>query len=92
MSRRFSIVVAAAANSGIGRAGQLPWRLPGDLAFFKRVTSQVTGAGRNAVIMGRKTWDSIPSKFRPLPGRLNIVISSQDSSQMYAFNQHLVLT
>jgi dihydrofolate reductase len=46
------------------------------MAFFKKVTSEAPeGAAQNAVIMGRKTWESIPAKFRPLPGRLNVVLT-----------------
>jgi len=68
----FGAIVAADDAMGIGRGGDLPWHLPGDLAYFKRMT---LGEGRNAVIMGRKTWESIPSKWRPLKGRANIVLS-----------------
>ncbi|KAF7532589.1 hypothetical protein G7054_g7798 [Neopestalotiopsis clavispora] len=65
---------------GIGRAGGLPWTgLKKEMAYFARVTKRLPQdappAAVNAVIMGRKTWDSIPPKFRPLKGRLNIVIS-----------------
>jgi dihydrofolate reductase len=75
---KFHIIVAVDRRGGIGKEGGLPWHLPGDLAFFRRKTTQVEKPGnRNAVIMGRKTWDSIPEKFRPLKGRLNIVISRQ---------------
>lgn len=75
---RFEIIVAADAADGIARAGDLPWHLPGDLAHFKRTTSGTRDpALRNAVIMGRRTWASIPARFRPLPGRLNVVISRQ---------------
>src|SRR3954454_12979887 len=63
--------VARARNGVIGRGGKLPWRLPGDLAFFKKTT-----LGK-PVIMGRKTWDSLP--IRPLPGRMNIVLSRDGS-------------
>lgn len=74
-------VVAAAANSrGIGYCGKLPWRLPGDMAHFKRVTSTPPCSGKtNAVIMGRKTWESIPSKFRPLDGRTNVILTRDPS-------------
>lgn len=51
-----------------------PWRLPADMAHFKRVTCGQPGTN-NAVIMGRKTWDSIPPKFRPLPSRTNVVLT-----------------
>ena len=61
-----SLVVARARNGVIGRDNALPWRLPADLAYFKRVTMG------HPVIMGRRTWESIG---RPLPGRLNIVVS-----------------
>lgn len=61
------LIVAKSRNGVIGRDGQLPWRLPGDLAFFKETT-----LGK-PVIMGRKTWESLPK--RPLPGRDNIVLS-----------------
>jgi dihydrofolate reductase/thymidylate synthase len=73
---RFSIVVAADEAGGIGKNGQLPWRLTGDMAYFKKLTGEPPAPGlQNAVIMGRKTWDSIPARFRPLPDRLNVVIS-----------------
>lgn len=61
-----SLIVARARNGVIGRDNALPWRLPADLAFFKRTTM---GA---PIVMGRKTWESIG---RPLPGRRNIVVS-----------------
>ena len=63
------LIFARAANGVIGRNGQLPWHLPEDLAHFKRTTLGCP------VIMGRKTWDSLPARFRPLPGRDNIVVT-----------------
>ena len=60
-------------RSVIGNKGTLPWHLPEDLAHLKRTTMGCP------VIMGRKTWDSLPPKFRPLPGRLNIVVTRQDN-------------
>ena len=80
-----SIVVACTKEGGIGKGGQLPWKLPGDMAYFKRVTTDTEGAPpdvRNAVIMGRKTWESIPQKFRPLPGRLNVVLTRSSASTL----------
>ncbi|MFQ5597401.1 MAG: dihydrofolate reductase [Nitrospiria bacterium] len=74
----FSIVAAIDAERGIGKAGRLPWHLPGDLKHFKAVTCATESAHQqNAVIMGRKTWQSIPERFRPLPGRINLVLSRQ---------------
>jgi dihydrofolate reductase len=65
-----SLVVARARNGAIGRAGGLPWRLRSDMALFKAATMG------KPVIMGRRTWDSLPKK--PLPGRLNVVLSRHD--------------
>ncbi|MFI7584827.1 dihydrofolate reductase [Kocuria sp. M1N1S27] len=61
---------AQTTDGVIGRAGTMPWSLPEDMAFFRRTT---TG---HPVIMGRRTWESFPERFRPLPGRTNVVITS----------------
>ena len=66
---RITLVAAVARDGAIGRDNALLWHLPEDLARFKAVT-----LGK-PVIMGRKTWDSIPARFRPLPGRRNLVVS-----------------
>jgi dihydrofolate reductase len=72
----FDIVVAADLDWGIGRANALPWpKLSSDLQHFKRVTSAASAGHRAAVIMGRKTWESAEVAGRPLPKRLNIVIT-----------------
>ncbi len=68
---RLHLIFARARNGVIGRDNTLPWHLPEDLAHFKRTTLGCP------VIMGRKTWDSLPPRFRPLPGRTNVVISRQ---------------
>ncbi|WP_309129311.1 dihydrofolate reductase [Microbacterium sp.] len=65
------LVWAQAHGGVIGAGGGMPWHVPEDLAHFKEVTF---GA---PVVMGRKTWDSLPERFRPLPGRDNIVITRQ---------------
>ena len=66
---RLGMIWAEARDGAIGRDGDMPWHLPEDLAHFKRVTH---GA---PVIMGRRTWESLPERFRPLPGRENIVVT-----------------
>ena len=68
---RVNLIYARARNGVIGANGVMPWHLPEDLAHFKR---QTLGA---PVVMGRKTWDSIPERFRPLPSRRNVVITRQ---------------
>ena len=67
------MIYARARNGVIGKQGQLPWHLPEDLAHFKRTTLG------QPVVMGRVTWESLPEKFRPLPGRINVVVSRQTS-------------
>jgi dihydrofolate reductase len=71
VAMNINLIWAQARNRVIGMNGVMPWHLPEDLAHLKRAT---LGAH---VIMGRKTWESIPPKFRPLPNRTNIVISRQ---------------
>lgn len=77
----FSVIAAVDKNRGIGKGGKLPWALKGDMAHFKAVTMHEAVPGRpNAVVMGRTTWDSLPTRFRPLPGRQNTVLSRQQLS------------
>ncbi|MGB3070225.1 MAG: dihydrofolate reductase [Ottowia sp.] len=71
MTPVIGLIYARARNGVIGKNGVMPWHLPEDLAHFKRTTLN------HPVIMGRKTWDSLPPRFRPLPGRTNIVITRQ---------------
>ena len=66
------MILAMDENNTIGIDGDLPWKLKSDMKRFRALT---TGDGFNAVVMGRKTWDSIPERHRPLPDRLNIVMS-----------------
>jgi dihydrofolate reductase len=68
---KLGLILARARNGVIGKDGVMPWHLSEDLAHFKKVTLGCP------VIMGRKTWDSLPPRFRPLPGRPNIVITRQ---------------
>ena len=68
-----NMIYARSRNGVIGKKGQLPWHLPEDLAHFKRTTLG------QPVLMGRVTWESLPEKFRPLPGRSNVVVSRQPS-------------
>lgn len=69
-----NIIVAASQNNAIGVRGSLPWHLPGDMRFFKNITSG------QVVVMGRKTFDSLPSSFKPLPNRMNVIVSTRQNS------------
>ncbi len=68
---RVGLVWAQSTSGVIGRGGDIPWRVPEDLARFKQLTMGHT------VVMGRRTWDSLPVAVRPLPGRRNVVLSRQ---------------
>ncbi|WP_382303730.1 dihydrofolate reductase [Herbiconiux sp. UC225_62] len=67
-----ALVWAEAKGGVIGQGGGIPWHLPEDLARFRELTSGST------VVMGRRTWESLPERFRPLPGRRNVVVTRQD--------------
>ncbi len=76
--QRFNIIVAMDSKRGIGKGGQLPWRLSADLKYFRELTTKTEDKyKKNVVVMGRKTWESLPEKFRPLPGRINVVLTRQ---------------
>lgn len=66
---KLGMIWAQSSSGVIGKKGDMPWHLPEDLAHFKAVTLGMP------VIMGRRTWESLPERFRPLPGRLNIVVT-----------------
>ncbi len=65
------LIWAQSSNGAIGRDGSIPWRIPEDLAHFKTITLD------SIVVMGRKTWDSLPQRFRPLSSRTNVVVTRQ---------------
>ena len=76
----FKLIAAVSSDGGMGYKGQLPWpHCKADMAHFAKRT---TGGGNNAVIMGKKTWDSIPA--HPLKRRTNLIISSQAPEQMHS--------
>jgi dihydrofolate reductase/thymidylate synthase len=78
----FSVILAATKDGGIGKNNTIPWMIPEDMKLFKTITTGKHEVGfENAVIMGRKTWESIPEKFRPLPNRLNVIITSESQSK-----------
>lgn len=73
----FSIIAAFVKGTrGMGYKNKLPWRIPEEIAYFKKMTMIEHPYGNNCVIMGRKTWDSLPLKYRPLPNRKNIIVST----------------
>lgn len=71
MTLPITLIAARSFDNAIGRNNDIPWKLPTDMAIFKEATRQ------HPVIMGRRTWQSIPKRFRPLPDRTNIVLTGQ---------------
>jgi len=79
----FDVIAAISLSRGIGNNNRVPWQLPRDTKFFKKTTTHTNDSSKqNAVIMGRNTWESLPDQYRPLPGRLNVVLTRQESYQV----------
>jgi dihydrofolate reductase len=74
-SPRVVLIAAVSRNGVIGRGGSIPWKLSADMVHFRATTAGCP------VIMGRRTWDSLSPKFRPLPGRTNVVVTRQEAWQ-----------
>ncbi|XP_020284523.1 dihydrofolate reductase [Pseudomyrmex gracilis] len=78
MIPKVELIAAACENMGIGINGNLPWRLKSEMSFFTRMTtSTIDKDKKNVVLIGRRTWDSIPEKYRPLKDRINMILTSQ---------------
>lgn len=78
MPPKLELIAAACENMGIGINGNLPWRLKTEMAFFTRMTTATKDKDKkNIVLMGRRTWECIPEKYRPLENRINMVLTSQ---------------
>ena len=74
--KKFSMILAVDSRNWLGKNNDLAWRISSDLKHFKEITTKTKDLAKlNAVIMWRKTWESIPSKFRPLPERINCILS-----------------
>ncbi len=82
--KKIQIIVAMDEKQGIGKSGTLAWHIPSDLKRFKEITTSVSHpTKKNAVIMGRKTWDSLPENRRPLPGRINVVLTKKQQQDSF---------
>ena len=76
MNHKIYIISAVDKNFGIGIKNALPWSFKSDMKHFKEITCKTKDPNkRNAVLMGRKTWESLPEKYRPLPNRINLILS-----------------
>lgn len=78
----WNMILAADIKGGIGLRNDLPWRIPQDLKHFQMLTKG-TADQESVVLMGRNTWQSIPEKFRPLKGRVNVVITNTLESENF---------
>ncbi|CAK9812491.1 Dihydrofolate reductase [Anthophora plagiata] len=73
-----NLIAAACEGMGIGVKGNLPWKLKSEMAFFTNMTTNTKDPNKkNVVVMGRRTWESIPNKYKPLKNRINVVLTSQ---------------
>jgi dihydrofolate reductase len=85
----FSIIVACSQEGGIGKNNTLPWKIPNDLKHFKTITTDCPSDKSNVVIMGRRTWESLP--YKPLPKRINIIVSATIDASVEAQGHVLVV-
>ncbi len=83
------LIVAISQNGVIGRDNKIPWKLDSDISHFREVTFNTIGTHAHAVIMGRNTWFSIPQRFRPLAGRINIIVSKTLNQSSFEPTQHV---
>jgi hypothetical protein len=83
MSTALTLIVACSNKNGIGKDGKLPWRLQKEMSYFVRVTTTHPPGTKNALIMGRTTFESIPPRFRPLKERISIVVTSRPLEPMF---------
>lgn len=75
---KFNIILAVDEKNGIWKRNTLAWNIPSDLKYFKKITTEISDLAKmNAVVMGRNTWFSIPSKYRPLSERINCVLTRE---------------
>ena len=82
MNKKFSIILAVDEKNGLGKNWDLAWRLSSDLKYFRKITTETTDWNKkNAIVMWRKTWESIPEKFRPLPNRINYILSRKVNTE-----------
>lgn len=90
----FKIIVACDSKQGIGLNGTIPWIIKDDMKHFKEITSKVPEDNYfkyiNMVVMGRKTWDSLPAKYKPLPNRINVIITTKNSEEIEHHDNNLV--
>ena len=88
----FNIILAVDDKLWIWKNNNLAWRIKEDMEYFKDITSNTSDKSKkNALIMGRKTWESIPEKFRPLPGRINCILTRkitkiEENNSIFYFN------
>ena len=90
------LIVAMCKNNGIGIENKIPWRISEDMNYFSKKTSGIYGTLtsneriiKNAVVMGRNTWESLPKKYKPLPNRVNIILSKNASTHLHNPNTSL---
>lgn len=86
----YNLIVSVDEEFGLGKKGILPWHISSELKYFKRITETTKNKKRNAVIMGRKCWESIPLAYRPLPNRLNIILTRNTTAFKNKYNLDVI--
>ncbi|KAK9886309.1 hypothetical protein WA026_015820 [Henosepilachna vigintioctopunctata] len=77
MTIQFKLISACCENMGIGKNGDLPWRLKNEMLHFTSMTTNTHDSNKkNVVVLGKKSWDCIPGKYKPLVGRINFILTS----------------
>ena len=89
---KLKLIVAMCKNNGIGMNNKIPWKISEDMVYFsKKTIGKYTSSDddkKNAVIMGRNTWESLPKKYKPLPNRLNVVLTRSRNVDKYNDNKY----
>jgi len=89
--KNFSVILASDEKNGIWKSWVLAWRISEDLKYFKKITTDSESDKKNAVIMGKNTWESIPDKYKPLPSRINCILSRSFNVLKKVFFQALIM-
>ncbi|KAL3286505.1 hypothetical protein HHI36_001010 [Cryptolaemus montrouzieri] len=88
---KFKLISACCENMGIGKNCDLPWRLKSEMAYFSKMTTDTVDKNKkNVVVLGKRSWDCIPDKYKPLPDRINFVLTTTKNLDLSEFKDTYV--